>query len=225
MIKLLAAPALALALIAGLVIEKSRWPEPSDVEGYHTRVAEAIRELPEEIDGWTSSEVELPLAAVAMLKPNEILSRRYRDPAGGRSFHFLIIHCRDARDMIGHFPPVCYPAAGWAMRDRHEASWSFDTAEAMTVKGMGYDFEQLAPGATTQLYVTNLLILPDGTFARNMREVNRIAADRQFRVYGAAQVQFVFGGQFSDTERDRIVKRFTAAAMPAVQAIRTGVQR
>jgi len=25
----------------------------------------------------------------------------------------MIVHCGDVRDMIGHYPPVCYPANGW----------------------------------------------------------------------------------------------------------------
>lgn len=225
MIKTLFAPVLAVALIAGLVAEKRSWPVPEDVEEYHAEVAQSIREIPEQIGAWSASEVELPLAAVALLRPNEIISRRYRHRETGQAFQFILIHCRDARDMVGHYPPNCYPAAGWEMRQRDDSAWPLDEALATTIEGVDYEFEQLLPGATAKLFVTNLLILPDGTFGHTMRDVNRIAADRQYRVYGAAQVQFVFSGHYSQTERDAIIERFSAAASPAVQAIRTGVQR
>ncbi|MFA9478194.1 exosortase C-terminal domain/associated protein EpsI [Phycisphaerales bacterium AB-hyl4] len=229
MIKAILAPILAVALIAGLTIEKHSWPQPDDVEEYHAEVAEAIRAIPEQFGDWRSTEVELPMAAVALLRPNEILSRRYRNSQTGQAFQFIVIHCRDARDMVGHYPPNCYPAAGWDLRQRHNNAWALtdltSETEAVAIEGVGYEFEQLMPGSTSQLFVTNLIILPDGTFGQSMRDVNRIAADRQFRVYGAAQMQFIFSGSYAKSERDQIVEQFAAAAEPAMQAIRTGVQR
>lgn len=227
MIKTFAAPVLALALIGALVLERQSWPQPEDASDYHARVAEAIRAVPDEIDGWASEPVELPQAAVTLLRPNEILSRRYRDPETGRSFQWLIIHCLNARDMVGHYPPRCYPANGWQMisSERRPESTSPAGAAHAELPRVDYTFEQHLPGASARLNVANLIVLPDGTFGHTMRDVNRIAADRQLRVYGAAQMQFVFHGDFSGSEREQIVQTFTAAAHDAVQAIRTGAEK
>ena len=227
LLKSLIAPAVGLLLVAGLVLERQTWPQPKDADAYHARVAEAIRDVPEQIAGFNSEPVELPNAAVTLLRPNEILSRRYRDPQTGRSFQFLIVHCRDARDMVGHYPPRCYPNSGWEMIE-HRLPTLDDAATAGSAtwadRHVHYAFEQHLPGSSARLHVANLIVLPDGTFGQTMSDVNRIARNRQFRVYGAAQLQFVFHGDFSSAHRQEIVRTFTAAADEAIQAIRTGVE-
>ena len=55
---------------------------------------------------------EVPPEAQELLRPNAIFSRRFQRP-GEIGVHVLVVHCSDARDMIGHYPPICYPSSGW----------------------------------------------------------------------------------------------------------------
>src|SRR3954469_20179194 len=102
---------LTVALLLGLTAETLSRPRPSDAEPYHAQVkaAEAQITVP---DGWTFEDFRLPDGAIALLKPNASLYRVFKSP---RQFQFLFIQCRDARDMGGHYPPVCYPASGWVV--------------------------------------------------------------------------------------------------------------
>mgnify|MGYP007071125856 CR=1 FL=1 len=38
-----------------------------------------------------------------------------------QSFHeqvnVAVVQCRDARDMGGHYPPICYPGQGWTPKN------------------------------------------------------------------------------------------------------------
>src|SRR3954466_15155977 len=102
---------LTVALLLGLSAETLRRPRPGDAEPYHTRV-KAAREQFAVPENWTFEDHDLPDGAIALLKPNATLFRQFKSP---RPFQFLFIQCRDARDMGGHYPPVCYPASGWVV--------------------------------------------------------------------------------------------------------------
>ncbi|MFW6031886.1 MAG: exosortase-associated EpsI family protein [Phycisphaeraceae bacterium] len=215
-------PLLALALLGGLVLERRSWADPEDVAPYHAAVREAVEAIPMRIGPWQGREIEIPPAAVKLLRPNALLSRRYRHEEDGRQFSFLIVHCRDARDMLGHYPPVCYPAHGWTLAETESKVWSAADGPA---GGVEYEFEQTLPGTITRQRVDNVMVLPNGEFGRTMDQVNSVAADRAFRVYGAAQVQFVFSSSFSAEDREAIVQRFLAASADAIDRIQDGVKQ
>src|SRR5215212_3483805 len=106
---------LTVALLLGLTAETLSRPRPGDAEPFHAHAFAATSAMATP-DGWTFTDLKIPDGAVALLKPNARICRQYFTPI--RPFQFLLIQCRDARDMGGHYPPVCYPASGWvAVRD------------------------------------------------------------------------------------------------------------
>lgn len=112
---------LGLALLAGFTAYKRTYPTPDDAKPHLAAVRAAIDAVPERFDQWRSQPVEVPADALDLLKPNKILSRRYIRPETGHELTLLIVHCRSARDLAGHYPPVCYPSAGWLPRDQDRA--------------------------------------------------------------------------------------------------------
>ena len=50
---------------------------------------------------------------------------------------FLLVQCRDARDLQGHWPPVCYRGQGWVQSAALPRSWE---VQDLQVEGMQYDF-------------------------------------------------------------------------------------
>lgn len=189
-------------------------PEP-----YHARIRQAAAEVPMVSGSWLASEAPVPPSAVAMLKPNMILSRSYVDTVSGRRAALLLVQCRDVRDLLGHWPPVCYSGQGWVKDSALQRQWQVDDLQ---ITGMQYEFSSYTPGRSSHLSVDDFFILPDGRFCPSMDDIGRHARARQQRVLGAAQVQIVTDGSFTLEQRNELVGVFVRACRPAIDAIRDG---
>src|SRR5262249_8764982 len=112
------APALSALLLCGMVAENRRYLKPEDFEAYHVQAKAAIESLPLTIRSWSGKDTnDVPKEAQKLLKPNKILSRIYKDVSVAsmyrpRAVSLLIVQCKLSGDMVGHFPPVCYPSKG-----------------------------------------------------------------------------------------------------------------
>jgi hypothetical protein len=198
---------LTVALLLGLTAETLSRPRPGDADPYHARVFAAASQLSDP-DGWTFVEPRVPDAAVALLKPNKLICREYTTPT--RRFQFLFVQCRDARDMGGHYPPVCYPSSGWvAVKDdqgdpiARQMTWEVNGKKII---GMEYQFTGSSEGQSINRTVDNLLILPrgDDCYVRGMGQIREAASDYLRQFYGAAQIQLIFDGAVPENERREI---------------------
>ena len=70
--------------------------------------------VPYKLGSWAGSDVESPPSAIQMLKPNVVVSRYYENTETGEAVSLLLTHCKDARNLVGDYPPVCYPSSGYA---------------------------------------------------------------------------------------------------------------
>jgi hypothetical protein len=200
---------LTVALLLGLTADTLTRPQPGDADPYHLRVKAAEAQIAAP-DGWTFKDDKLPEAAIALLKPNAKLYRQFWAP---HQFQLLFIQCRDARDMGGHYPPVCYPASGWVavvdenttdLEDKgRDMTW---TVGSKTIIGKEYKFTGSQDGQTITRVVDNLLILPRGSncYVRSMRDIRHVAADYLRQFYGAAQIQLIFDGAVPEDERREV---------------------
>ena len=223
----LAPPLLTVGLLGGIIAEQRGHLKPRDVEPYHARAAEVIEQVPYIIGTWTGQKDEIPVAAQKLLRPNAILSRTYVDhsPVDWRQQHrsasLLIVQCRDSRDMVGHYPPICYRAHGMTVDEKQSAPRDWDV-NGMKIGGYEYQFTEVFQGQTSRTIVYNFLIVPGRGIVRDMKDVERAAEDYQQRHYGAAQFQVVFHGQASSAssreERDEI---FATLLGPNIRLIET----
>jgi hypothetical protein len=125
-----------LASLAALLL-LSRWlpnrvQADERTEQRRTEIRQTMERLPFFVgDRWVGEDLLALLAPEAqeLLRPNAIFNRRY-EQGRQRWVHVLIVHCSDARDMIGHYPPVCGTSpistgnrSAWPSRSR--ASRSF----------------------------------------------------------------------------------------------------
>ncbi|HEX3356935.1 MAG TPA: hypothetical protein VHS31_08190 [Tepidisphaeraceae bacterium] len=225
------APLVSASLLAGIVAEHRRYLKPEDFEPYHVQAKAAIEGLPLMIGSWVGTDTnDVPMEAQVLLKPNKILSRCYSDTSVAsldhpRSVSLLIVQCKLASDMVGHFPPICYPSHGWENMcpDKDEKGWLRDwTVAGEQIPGKEYEFRQIKDGQTMICTVYNFLIVPGRGIVRDIQGVDLAAEDYQQRYYGAAQFQLVFQGsssdQMSQQERDEI---FTTLMEPVVPVIHT----
>jgi hypothetical protein len=181
-------PLLALVIMAGLplVLNHPKVDEKG-IQARHMQVASAVAKAPWRINQWNGEDVPVPNAGVEILRPNAILSRRFRNILGGPAFSVMVIHCTDARDMEGHYPPVCYPANGWV----EAASPGMCTID---VNGRPMDlrvYQFHRPeglGIDRSMRVFNCFVLPNGNIATEMTAVSQAVKRYETSIQGVAQV-------------------------------------
>ena len=217
------APAITLLLLCGIWLEQSLFHAPSgDAEPYHERLRDEATKMPYRIGDWIGLDVEVPPAAVALLKPNVLLNRRFKNPKTGRQVSMLLVQCGDARDLLGHYPPVCYVRNGWIENSATTKDWKL---ERFPINGMEYQFERSTFEKSTRIIIDNFMLLPNGITARTMEAINTAAQDYRRKFYGAAQIQFVFSDNTPPRERDEILYKFLKANRPMLDAIRSGTHQ
>ncbi len=207
---------LAVLALGGASVEAAMRPSPLDAEPYHQRVAEIASTMPAGFGDWEGRAVDVPTAAVQMLKPNAIISRSFHNKKTGEDVTLLIVQCKDARDMAGHYPPQCYPGVGYVMDSAVEDQWP---VQGRAYPGMTYRFTRGVGGQQQKMVVCNLLVMPDGRFVRDMKAVYRAAADYATHFFGAAQVQVVTAETILPQRRHDIVSQFLEQYRPLIDAI------
>ena len=216
-------PVIAFLLLAGLSVDRVLYHLPSgDPQHYHRAVRQAVDNVPMVICDWIGRDEELPRSAIALLKPNAILGRRFEDVRTGRSVQLLIVHCEDARDIAGHYPPRCYPSSGWNPLSAAPADWQ---AADRVIPGKEYEFGWQTLEGARRIIVYNLLLRPDGVIERDNRGIRRASADRRKKHFGGGQVQLVFDGSYSRRERDEVFAQIIPHIFPVIDAIVSEIEK
>lgn len=210
---------LTLLLLGGLAAETLSRPKPADAEPFHQRIRQISERIPNVIDNWVGSDIAVTPAAVALLRPNVILHRRYVHTDTRRAADFLLVQCRDARDMSGHYPPVCYPAHGWTQIAATPIQWQVGDR---TVAGMEYEYARTEDGQTNSCIVSHVMILPSGRYVRDMADIRQAAADYLRQFYGAAQIQIVMDAAVPVEQRRGIVQTLLGANTALLDGLSSG---
>lgn len=212
----------AVALLAGLAVETHSRPKPEEAEPYHAQIRDAEDDLPMNFGDWRGEDVAVTPAAIKLLHPNVIYNRRFHNIKTGRRVSVLLVHCKDARDIYGHYPPICYPSQG---REERSAEEFERTVDGQLLRGTQYQFAGKSRGSG-ELIVDNLIVMPDGRIAPDMKDVRKQAWDYVRRFYGAAQVQVVFSDpNLTGREREQIFEEMARAHMPVIKTIRDGAMQ
>jgi hypothetical protein len=197
---------------------------PFGTKEYRGRVKKAIEDVPYLIGPAVGVDSEPTPAAIALLTPNKILERRYVDPNTGAAFTLLIVHCGDVRDMIGHFPPVCYPAHGWKPGATTPVPIEINGEKAWAIK---YDFTHTDDLFERQMSVTNFFVIPEEGAAlfSDMKAVERASRSSETGGLGVAQFQIVTSQDLNPQWRDMMIHETLLAVAPAVKTIAQGIKK
>lgn len=222
---ILLAPLASLAILGAAAVEIHHRPQPQDALPFHQRIRALMADIPMRIGDWTGVNKDVPREAQALLQPNAMLSRGYRNLVTGQSVDVIIVQTRDARDMVGHYPPVCYRNLGWKLEPlptsnpRRLDITLADTSLPLVL----YQFSlQRSSGDETQ-WIYNFMILPGTGFFPDMDSVEHAEADYTKRFFGASQVQIIFRDpRMTDAERQDIARTFLNALKHVILAIRSG---
>jgi hypothetical protein len=208
----------AVLLVCGAVAEKVTLQSPPDVRAYRERVRHAFDSFGSVSGDWVSKEVAVPAEAMKMLRPNSIMSRQYTNVVTGYRCSVLLVDCSDARDLVCHYPPVCYPGQGWKLISKQAQAWEVGGG---TIAGTNYEFSRSDFESGTGILAANTMILPDGQFKPDMRGVEEAAANVHRRGYGAAQIQVIVDGAMSEMDRARVIQAMLELHKPLFDAIRS----
>jgi hypothetical protein len=233
-VRTFAVPAVAAALLGVMIATNAAGTmrtAPGTVE-YFERVKGTIEGVPMQSGPWLGVEIPVIAAAQELLQPNKIMQRRYTNAETREWFDLLIVHCGDVRDMLGHYPPVCYKANGWTLAQRTPMSVEIrpgvsGNAEgsAIEVPAMRYAFEREYDFVEEQIRIINLFALPksesDVSFGRDLSLPDRAGRFRSRARLGSAQVQIIVPAEMDAPRRDEIV----ATAMELVSPVLLDVER
>lgn len=216
------APGVVVILLAGIAVDRMLFHLPTgDPGAYHERIREEASRIPYRIGDWVGTDVDVPAVAVALLKPNVLLNRRFQNARTGRRVSLLVVQCGDARDLLGHYPPVCYVTNGWIQRSAVPRDWEISD---LTIRGVEYEFAKSSLESSLYIVIDNFMVLPDGTMARDMEAVGSAAEDVRKKIYGAAQIQLVFDGAMPSDEREKALHDLLEANIAILKAILSGAQ-
>ncbi|MCC6660587.1 MAG: exosortase-associated EpsI family protein [Phycisphaerales bacterium] len=214
---------LTLAMLCGILFQEQAKPDAARLESYHDAVRRIVEDIPLEIGPWYGTKVKAPEAAIQLLKPNVIFSCQYRNRDTGRVATMTLVQCRDSRDMAGHFPPVCYPASGWAT-DAEPSTRAIRVGGA-DVPMARYEFSRLARSSehglpqAQEITVYGFFVLPGKGFATSMSDVRSAASDLRVRGLGAGQVQVLMDSGAGVVDEENVVRDLLAPVIPALRAI------
>ena len=171
------------------------------------------------IGEWVGADMPVPPAAVTLLKPNVIISKKFTNFRTGTQIQFLLVQCRDARDLIGHYPPVCYVANGWKLQTSEPQDWLIG---GRTFHGTRYGFSPGTSDQTSPLVISNFMMIPGFDTCRDMQGVDAAGKDHRRRHLGAAQLQVVTSARAPMSEHEAILEMLVAAHQDLIEAVVSG---
>jgi len=220
MLKLIA-PAIVLCLLAGISIDKaSRHKIPPGVDDYHARVRAAVDSIPYVFGDWVGVDTEIRQEALRILDANVSLSRRYRNINTGQSATLLLVHSQDARSLLGHYPPVCYPSQGWTQLSASTCSIPSSPAP---VRATEYAFAYETLEQSARIGVVHFTVLPDGRTSPDMGLLEVAARDNRVKYLGGASVQFILDSNLPSRERDDVCTGLVEAISSWMETVEAGL--
>ena len=201
------------------VVKASVLAASPDAEPYHARIRGSAERVRLVLGVWVGQDVPVPRVAIKTLKPNVILSRQYTNLRSRQQFSLLVIQCGDARDLVGHYPPQCYPSQGWEQRGARVVDWEVD---GLRIEGMQYQFVSNRFETVRETVVDNFMVLPNGSTCRDLRGVGRAAKDFRQRAFGAAQVQVITDVSMTAEERREVFETVVRGHRELIDAILAG---
>jgi hypothetical protein len=212
----LAAVALLGVVAADRLLANYRTPE---VKAYHQNIRDSGGKVPGHVGPWVGEDVPVLARAVKLLAPNIMISRRYTNVENGLSAGLLAVHCPDAHDMVGHYPPRCYPADGWDLVSKREITWRLGDK---TMPAMEYTFvlPPAAPGQPAHtITIENFLMQPNAVL-RDMEELSSSIMGARGQAAGAGQIQvYFYDTRLTEAQRAAAFQELVNGYRPVIEAI------
>ena len=111
-------PYLVVALLLLLVITAREWIDRRWAGGPPSGPIPVDFSLGE----WRGEDLALDKEVLEMLKPDQLIFRRYKHPEGQTALVYGIFYLSQGTDRTMHSPMNCYPGSGWEIVDTEEVN-------------------------------------------------------------------------------------------------------
>ncbi len=219
---------LTLAVFAGFFVATRNQPTAESAVPYHAHVAKTVNDLSVESSDWVVIDrPPVPPSAQQLLRPNALSARVLRNEKLGAQATFIVVQCRDTRDMAGHYPPNCYPAHGWKWQMQPEPSEQVtiklnpasQQSSTLTVPYQLYRFRQPGFPKERQIKIYSFFAIPGRGLVPDIDSVRKAAEDYRVRPYGAAQIQVIVDGGVADEQGRTIFADLMQASGPLLMEL------
>jgi EpsI family protein len=144
-----------------------------------------LAQLPLRIGDWVGTDTPLDDAVIEAAAVDDYVSRHYVRLTDNRSVGLWVALGGRARDLMPHRPEVCYPGAGWTLRDRDTLALQLEDdqtlrARLLTFVPGGFD---VRPQVVLDYYVV------DGETCEDVSLLRSKASRGQTAIRYVAQVQ------------------------------------
>ncbi|MDQ7012394.1 MAG: exosortase-associated EpsI family protein [Planctomycetota bacterium] len=220
------APSLAMLLLAGLAtLHFTERDTSGGVDMYMERAGARIDEVPLHIGRFIGQTAAVAPEVENLLKPNRVLQRRYVDPYSTEPddwFSLVIVHCGVAKDMFGHYPPNCYPRAGWT--ESVPAEDVVVRAGELTIPARLYRYTRESGMTAQRQDILSFFVVPSAPdrFGADDRMVDMASRTAASDKLGAAQVQILTPTSMSEERRKAIWSEVLEAIVPVLNTIAEG---
>jgi exosortase len=181
-------------------------PDPA-VAAHRARIAETVAALPPRFGPWIGTDVPVPSGAQRILTPNALICRDVRTLEGDGRATFILVHCADVRDMLGHWPPVCYRADGWERKEEIPREIEIAGAGRPTLKALRHRFARFREeGLSERIEVWTAFLAPRSEPTGDLDAFRARAGRRGTSSLGLAQLQVVVPSEVEESRREELVR-------------------
>jgi hypothetical protein len=183
----------AILLATGIAL-KRHVTDPAVLAARNDEVVREFASIPYRLGPWIGSDVALPAGATEILHASAVVSRRFDELGTGRRAILGLVHCGDIRDMLGHYPPNCYPSSGYLECEQGHEPVELRVLGAVQ-PAMLYRFRRVdRAGGQREVTIVGAFILPEAGFTTDLSAVRSLAGNRANSEQGIGQLQVVLDG-------------------------------
>ena len=186
----------------------------SSIQGVLTRVP---GQLVSSTGTWIRSrDVPVPSSQVRLLDLSAHLSVEFLRMGEFPSVTatLFIAYCDEARSMVGHHPPNCYPSSGWLMNVEGTRSLEVVRSDGRIIPAKIYKFSRESSGQK-KLYVVSGFFSSGENFSSTLGEIMDVVKPNLLGGSGLFQFQVLLQGEYSDAD----VKRYAVEILEAIPEV------
>jgi hypothetical protein len=125
--------------------------------------------------------------------------------------------------MIGHYPPICYPSAGWQQVELGGQPVMSLSVEDRSLPVRQYGFEFISEqGRPQTIRILNAFILPDGAVSSRIEDIDRQSERLAVSVRGVAQLQIITSAAVPLDQTIAAANELLAGLAPLFDALGVG---
>ncbi len=180
-----------------------------------------LANVPLEIGDWIGQDVALDPRIVRAADVDDYINRIYRRRGRSDTVGLYVSCGGKVRDLMPHRPEVCYPAAGWVLRDSQTVELDISSQQSPAAK-LPCQLHRFFRGGLAAGSVTVLsYYLVDGWYCADLSKIRSRAWRGRRAIRYMAEMQIIsperqFSGQNSAAE---IVQQFAAQCAGAIRKV------